>query len=236
MVQKLKLLAQLLGFAVICCFSLFGLMTFIGSNAVTNVEATYNQISNQSAPQFVDNPTVPTSFNYQGTLRDSDGNIIVSGEYSLTFKIYPDIGTPTPLFTQEKNGVIVRDGRFSVTLNDIPNSVFTGGQDRFIGVTVEPFAEMVPRERLSSVPYAIQAEKADVANAAIYGAIPVGGVVDWFPTEEDAPLPEGYALCDGSLVEGVQLPLGLPDFFGLSGPLRPWRGVWLPGRWLSRRG
>ncbi|MEM7802383.1 MAG: hypothetical protein AAF633_24535, partial [Chloroflexota bacterium] len=154
----------------------------------------------QNPSQNTDNPTVPTAFNYQGTLRDSDGNLIETGEYNLIFKIYPDIGTPNALFTQALNGIIVRDGRFSVTLTEIPNSVFTEGKDRFIGVTVEPFAEMVPRERLSSVPYAVMAERSDFAP----GVVPVGAVIDWFSTSET--LPEGYALCDGSLVEGVQLP------------------------------
>ncbi|MEM8862525.1 MAG: hypothetical protein AAGD96_29790 [Chloroflexota bacterium] len=199
MIQKIKLFAQLCGYAAVICLSLFGLMALVGSGATTPVSAALDQ----SFASTTDNVTVPAAFNYQGTLRDSDGNLIQSGEYNLTFKIYANIGTPNALYSQSKDGVIVRDGRFSVTLTDIPNSVFTDGKDRFIGVTVEPFAEMVPRERLSSVPYAVQA---DMANEAVLGAIPVGGVVDWFPPQANSPLPEGYSLCDGSTVEGVQLP------------------------------
>lgn len=206
MTQKIKLFVQLCGYTAVGCFSLFGLMTILGFGSVGSVSAGPEASAVRNPVQYVDNPTVPTAFNYQGTLRDSDGNIIQAGEYTLTLKIYSSIGTPNALFSQEKSGVVVRDGRFSITLTNIPNSVFTEGQDRFIGVTVEPFAEMVPRERLSSVPYAIQAENADIANEAIYGAIPVGGVVDWFPPAANSPLPEGYALCDGSLVERIQLP------------------------------
>lgn len=203
MTQKIKLFAQLCAYTAIGCLSFFGLLTVIGAGAATPVDAALNEAVAAAPFQNIDDPTVPTAFNYQGSLRDSDGNVINSGEYSLTFKIYPDIGSPNALFEETKNGVIVRDGRFSVTLVDIPNSVFTNGKDRFIGVTVEPFAEMVPRERLSSVPYAIMAEQADYAP----GVVPVGAVIDWFGEPSDLQtLPEGFAVCDGSVVDGVQLP------------------------------
>ncbi|MEM7113946.1 MAG: hypothetical protein AAF614_16040 [Chloroflexota bacterium] len=203
MIEKVKRFAQLCSYLAMSGFSLFGLLTLLGAGSIASVNAGLDALTNQGTAQLVANTAVPTSFNYQGTLRDSDGNIIETGEYTLTFKIYADIGTANSLFDQTKEGVIVRNGRFSVTLTDIPNTVFTGAPDRFIGVTVEPFAEMVPRERLSSVPYAVQA---DLASEATYGAIPIGGVVDWFPPQADSPLPAGYALCDGSVVEGVQLP------------------------------
>ena len=73
--------------------------------------------------------TVPSSMNYQGILRDGDGNLISSGEYDLTFRIYATIGSTEHLFEQSQIGVIVRDGRFSTTLSNIPPTVFTKGKD-----------------------------------------------------------------------------------------------------------
>jgi hypothetical protein len=52
--------------------------------------------------------------------------------------------------------VTVREGHFSVLLGDrtpIPPTLFQSSA-RFIGVTVDPYDEMVPRQRFATVPYA----------------------------------------------------------------------------------
>ena len=120
---------------------------------------------------------MPDQFNYQGILRGVDGNPIADGEYDMVFRIYDDlIPTANVLWIEDHSGVAVYEGRFGVTLGystPIPTDLFSASPDRFVGVTVDSFAEMAPRLRLSAVPYAFQSEHA--ANG-----VPVGAVIDWW--------------------------------------------------------
>lgn len=147
--------------------------------------------------------SVPGAMNYQGVLRDNQGNVIKSGEYTLTFNIYDVESGGQPLYTEKQTGVIVRDGRFGVTLGyaaPLPAKLFTAGKDRFVGVTVDPYQEMLPRQRLGSVPYAFRAEAA--ANG-----VPVGTVIDWWRPDANFPLPDGYLVCAGQVVQDTESPL-----------------------------
>jgi len=112
--------------------------------------------------------TVPTYLNYQGMLRDAEGKPI-SGVHKLTFRIYNDVTAPLPeaLWMEDHNEVTVRDGQFSVLLGNnkpVPPELFTG-PDMFIGVTVAPLDEMVPRQRFASAPYAMYADHAAALTA-----------------------------------------------------------------------
>lgn len=112
--------------------------------------------------------TVPPYLNYQGTLRDAEGKTI-SGVHKLTFRIYKDVTAPLPeaIWMEEHNEVTVRDGHFSVLLGNnkpVPPELFTG-PDMFIGVTVAPLDEMVPRQRFASAPYAMYADHAAALTA-----------------------------------------------------------------------
>lgn len=109
-------------------------------------------------------PGVPPLLNYQGNLRDPQGNPL-SGAYNMTFRIYDSVSATTALWTEQINGVTVRNGAFSTllgTTTPLPPTIFTAS-DRFIGVTVAPYAEMAPRQRLAAVPYAIYAQSATQA-------------------------------------------------------------------------
>jgi len=110
--------------------------------------------------------TAPTLLNYQGLLRDQEGALL-SGEHAITFRIYDSLSAPAAdaLWSEEHVAVIVRDGQFSVVLGDITplDADLFDSPERFIGVTVAPFDEMVPRQRFASVPYALRAAQA--ANA-----------------------------------------------------------------------
>lgn len=183
------------GYMLIGTLSIFGLMTIFGMGAINSVTA--------SAPQVLDpspGDSTPSDMNYQGILRDEDGNLSETGNYTLTFRIYDEVVAGEELYKQEKSGIIVRDGRFNTTLSGIPTTVFTAGKDRFIGVTVEPFAEMVPRERLASVPYAVQAEDA-------FNGVPIGGVVDWWRPAPEWDVPDGFVVCDGNPVNDPLSPI-----------------------------
>ena len=107
--------------------------------------------------------SVPKYLNYQGTLRDPEGNLM-SGLHNMTFRIYDRVSASQneAVWVEAHDNVTVRDGQFSVLLGNntpLPLTIFYG-PDTFIGVTVAPFDEMVPRQRFASVPYAIYADHA----------------------------------------------------------------------------
>ena len=112
--------------------------------------------------------TVPPYLNYQGTLRDVEGKPM-SGVQKMTFRIYDRVSAPLneARWTEEHTDVTVRNGQFSVLLGNntpVPPSLFTN-PDLFIGVTVAPFDEMTPRQRLASAPYAMYADHAAALTA-----------------------------------------------------------------------
>ncbi|MFK7804987.1 MAG: hypothetical protein AB8G95_25365 [Anaerolineae bacterium] len=195
MFKQTKLFAQMSGYMLIGTLSIFGLMAILGMGQIGRAAASAPQVLEPSPGE-----AVPSDMNYQGILRDGDGNLVETGEYNLTFRIYDEMAAGEELYKQAKNGIIVRDGRFTTTLSGIPTTVFTAGADRFIGVTVEPFAEMVPRERLASVPYAVQAEDA-------FNGVPIGGVVDWWRPAPEWEVPDGFVVCDGSPVNDPLSPI-----------------------------
>jgi len=95
-----------------------------------------------------------------------------SGPFSVTFTIYSAATGGTVLWL-ETQSVTVTGGVFNVLLGSattggIPNNVFTGTGDRYLGVKVGADPEISPRFRLTSVAFAIRATEADgVADGAI---------------------------------------------------------------------
>ncbi len=157
--------------------------------------------------------STPGQFAYEGVLRDINGIPLADGEYAMTFRVYDHVVDGASLWEETLPGIIVRDGHFGVTLGasaPIPTALFSAAPDRFIGVTVAGYDEMVPRLRLAAVPYAFHAENA-------FDGVPVGGVIDWWrPINDDEkfPLPDGFMICDGTLVSDPESPLNgyqLPD-------------------------
>ena len=84
MIQQVKRFAQLCGYTAVIAFSLFGLLTLLNATSIAPVSAGLDALASQTAAWLANNAAVPTSFNYQGTLRDSDGNVIETGEYTLS--------------------------------------------------------------------------------------------------------------------------------------------------------
>ena len=189
-----------------------GILALIGGFYLAtenSVQAAYlTQSAATAAPD-----SVPGVFNYQGVLRDSDGNLLTNGDYKMTFRIYESMTAATASWEETHDGVAVRSGRFGVTMgysNTIASNVFATSADAFVGVTVDGFAEMQPRLRLASVPYALHAENS-------YDGVPVGGVIDWWPANGSTPIPAGYMICNGAQVtdESSSLfGLTLPDLGG----------------------
>ncbi len=99
---------------------------------------------------------------YQGRLADADGNPL-TGTYNMIFRLYDVASGGVPLWEEQwtgSNGVRVSDGLFNVilgSLTPIPQSVITGHDSLFLGITVGTDDEMTPRVQLGSVPFAVQA-------------------------------------------------------------------------------
>jgi hypothetical protein len=99
---------------------------------------------------------------YQGRLADADGNPITN-TVNMIFRLYDVATGGTPLWEEQwtgSNGVRVSDGLFNVmlgSLTPIPQSVITGHDSPFLGITVGTDDEMQPRVQLGSVPFAVQA-------------------------------------------------------------------------------
>lgn len=159
MITKLKLFAQTVGFVVMTLLILYGaLSTFTDARIVFGAPPTAPVQQAGAASK-----TVPPYLNYQGVLRDPEGNPM-SGLHKMTFRIYDRVSAPIneAIYTEEHTDVTVRDGQFSVLLGNnvpLPPTLFFG-PDAFIGVTVDSFDEMTPRQRFASVPYAAYADHA----------------------------------------------------------------------------
>ena len=99
---------------------------------------------------------------YQGRLADADGTPITD-TVNMEFRLY-DVASGGIFLWEElwtgSNGVQVSDGLFNVmlgSLTPIPQSVITGHDSLFLGITVGTDDEMTPRVQLGSVPFAVQA-------------------------------------------------------------------------------
>ena len=106
--------------------------------------------------------TSQSTIPYQGRLADTDGNP-VTDTVNMVFRLYGQASGGAPLWEEQwtgSNGVQVSDGLFNVmlgSLTPIPQTVITGNDQLFLGITVGTDDEMTPRVQLGSVPFAVQA-------------------------------------------------------------------------------
>jgi microcystin-dependent protein len=131
---------------------------------------------------------VPLTLNYQGTLTDNLGKP-VEGTLDITFKLYNVLTGGTPFWTETQT-VTVTKGQFSVDLGSITPlnpSKFTGVT--YVGIAVGTDPEMLQRQKLTSVAYALKAGDAGAV-------IPKGLISMWSGAVAD--IPTGWALCDGT--------------------------------------
>lgn len=168
--------------------------------------------------------TVPPAFNYQGRLTDETGQPLSSGEYTIAFRLWDD---PTSTSTEDPNHLIwgrersvaVVGGAFNVILDDsgspVPGAALTAaaqafsGPSRYLGLTVArtptgsvPLPqrrEVLPRQQLLSVPYALEAQRASSLISELADALcPTGTVIAWMGTNDVAP--QGWEFCWGQEV------------------------------------
>ena len=102
---------------------------------------------------------MPQTLNHQGYLTDN-GGAPINGQPTVTFRIY-DVATGGSHLWEDSIPVDVVSGRYSVILGETPAApldpaIFS--KQLYLGVQVSgEAAEMTPRVKLSSTPYAIRA-------------------------------------------------------------------------------
>jgi hypothetical protein len=111
---------------------------------------------------------VPTVMQYQGYLTDAEGEPL-NDTLSMTFTIYDAPHEGAAWWTETQPEVAVNNGLFNVLLgsvNPIEDTVFAE-TERWLGITVAPDPEIVPRTRLVTVPYAFRAATVDGATGGL---------------------------------------------------------------------
>ena len=150
--------------------------------------------------------TVPNQINYQGTLFDSNGNALATGQYVLTFRIYSAESDGTllwgPQTFEDDNAVTVVDGQFNIILgpNDDTDDTNTTDIDEskslykaLEGTSGNAYLEITvgdetvntpisPRQQILVTPYALHAEN---ANFALPDAVNSAAIIDGTITSAD---------------------------------------------------
>jgi hypothetical protein len=116
---------------------------------------------------------VPATLTQQGSLFDVDGNPL-SGTYDVTYALYTDASSATPVWS-ETIEISAVEGQFVAELGTTsPMGNVFDGSVLYLGMSIDGDPEIVPRERISSVPYALVA--GDVSGDIHPASVVVDGV------------------------------------------------------------
>ncbi|MEZ4960291.1 MAG: hypothetical protein R2830_10790 [Saprospiraceae bacterium] len=91
----------------------------------------------------------------QGTVQNSTGAAVTDGSYSLTFKLYTQSAGGTAIWTETQSGIPIQSGVYSAELGAVETLNVPFNATYFLGVSVDGGAEMAPRAKLTSAPYAL---------------------------------------------------------------------------------
>jgi hypothetical protein len=137
-------------------------------------------------------------FSYQGTLTDQNGTPI-SATVTMTFTLYVSPTSVLPLWGPEVQAVAVSNGYFHVVLGSVVPITAREDvtDDLYLGITING-EELLPRERLTSVPFATDAWRLSGGGNRILaegGVNPaeahvrlysVNGIYAWIDTDRNA--------------------------------------------------
>ena len=107
-------------------------------------------------PSSIVYAAVPHLINYQGRLTDSSG-VPLNGSYNLTFRIYDAETAGSLLWQEAHSGVVIQKGIFSILLGSVTDLSLAFDRPYFLEIVVAGEV-MNPRQRITSVGYAITAE------------------------------------------------------------------------------
>jgi hypothetical protein len=114
----------------------------------------------QAQQATTSSPTVPLLIRYSGIATDAQGKH-PSGTVGATFVLYKDEQGGAALWVETQNVTADSSGHYTVQLGagssaGLPAELFTSGEARWLGVSINGQAEQ-PRVLLLSVPYALKA-------------------------------------------------------------------------------
>ena len=145
----------------------------------------------------------PNLVHYEGYLTDSSGVALPDGTYNIVFRIYnvPTGGQAlwTETWNKDTTQAAVTGGHFRLLLgthSPLTPEFFSQNPSTWLGITVGDDEEMLPRQRIASVPYALTAASAESGGSGGGSGIPTGGIIMWSGAAN--AIPSGWALCDGS--------------------------------------
>ena len=123
---------------------------------------------------------VPEQMNFQGILRDNNGNFL-QGTYTVTYYIYAVPAGGAPIWTETRS-VAIEDGLFNVILGEVTpiSSAIFDGTKKYLATQLQGDSEMVPRVPLLTVPYAFRAGTAEAV--ATINAAGTNQVLTWTGT------------------------------------------------------
>ncbi|MBI2984193.1 MAG: hypothetical protein HYY50_01035 [Candidatus Kerfeldbacteria bacterium] len=113
---------------------------------------------------------VPLQIPYSGQL--SENGQLVNGTRDLTINIYADSVGGSPVYAETFAGATVQNGIYHLNLN--PDQSVWDGSVRWLGISVNGGAELTPRTKVGTVPYAVRAGVASHADALTNPAIAPG--------------------------------------------------------------
>lgn len=108
--------------------------------------------------------TLPTTINYQGVLKTVNGTTVPNGNYNVEFFLY-DAETGGGVVWQEGKIINVTDGIINTELGSINPFIIPFDKPYWLGIKIESGSELVPRVKLTSVPYSLMS--LDVMNESI---------------------------------------------------------------------
>jgi len=191
----------------------------IGALAAANLARSFVA----GSPDGVDPPAL---LQYQARLLDTGGMPVDDPALDVTFRIYDTPLGGSALYTETKT-VSVSGGLLSTVIGDVTplaDDVFEGDAELYLGVQLGTDSEMAPRSRFASVPYAIRAKSAGVADdvpgkditpnsVTINGTPVIDAAGNWIGSPTGLSGPTGPT--------GPQGPMGAPGLDGAPGPTGP---------------
>ncbi|GEM_PF-3186186 len=113
---------------------------------------------------------VPWMINYQGRLTDA-GNSAVTGTYTMTFRLYDAATSGAELWEEQQTVTLAEpdSGIFNVVLGAVEElSTVNFNNPVWLSVQVADDTEMTPRQRLTAVGYAMNADLVDGLNSTAF--------------------------------------------------------------------
>lgn len=165
---------------------------------------------------------VPNEIRYNGKIKEY--RVEVNGTRNINFKIYDTLTGGTAKWESGSKSVIVSSGIFSYTLSPDISLVDWRGKDYYLEIEIDG-KKLEPREKLTSVPYALHSNTAEnitvksdaefsvkigsnkqlivnsneiksIIGTTEYYMVPKGAIIIWSGAIDK--IPNGWVLCDGT--------------------------------------